>query len=322
MTNKLTISQESFLVDPKTRAIASLLLGVAILATVPILVRLSENEISPNAVIFHRLWIAAIMLGLIKGLPIISNKLFNIDNNIDNQIAPVESYIRGKVGLLLATGIFFVGSQIGWAWSLVQTSIANSALLHNFTPVFVTVAGFLLFNQRFDSRFIIGIIVGISGSVILGLDDILYGTSKIQGDVIAFISTFFLAIYLLLVERIRNQLDTITTLLCCSLIGTFATLPILLTNTDRIFPSSWLGWLALMGLGLSVVLGHGLIVYSLKCLPSELVAVTMLLDPVFTAILAWAIFSETLDLYNLLAFITILVGTYLATTSPSAIKEK
>ncbi|MBO1352002.1 MAG: EamA family transporter [Hormoscilla sp. GUM202] len=45
------------------------------------------------------------------------------------------------------------------------------------------------------------------------------------------------------------------------------------------------------------------------------VGVALLLDPILTAILAWAIFSEQLDLYNLLAFPIVLLGVYLATDS-------
>ncbi|MBO1349995.1 MAG: DMT family transporter [Hormoscilla sp. GUM202] len=269
MTNNLTEFKESFLAVPKTRAIAKAAIALIAMAFVPILIRLVENEITPNAVIFHRLWIASSILGLGKGLLTISNKLFNNYNQPDS----VDPYTSRTVPLLLATGIFFAATQIMWAWSLTQTSIANSALLHNFTPVFVAIAGFLLFDRRFERTFIIGTIVALSGSILLGFDDILYGTSKIQGDAIALLSALCLSVYLLLVEGIRKQLDAITTVLYCCCIGTIATLPIVLGKADGIFPSYWIGWLALLGLGWTIALGFGLMAYTLKFLPPEFVAV-------------------------------------------------
>lgn len=62
--------------------------------------------------------------------------------------------------------------------------------------MFITVAAFLLLGQRFDSKFVIGMIVAISGSVLLEVDHISYTTSQIQGDVLALLSALFFAIYL------------------------------------------------------------------------------------------------------------------------------
>ena len=45
-----------------------LLFGVLLASLSPIFIRLSETEISPNAVIFDRYWIAAVVLGISYGL--------------------------------------------------------------------------------------------------------------------------------------------------------------------------------------------------------------------------------------------------------------
>ncbi len=314
MTNQLTVSEQSlsrqaFFANPKIKAIAVLLFAVVVISFVPILVKFAENEISPKAIIFHRLWIASAILGLGKALMRKRSEL------LPKQPSLVKSYSSRQVGLLILTGIFCTAHQILWAFSVTQTSLANSALLHNLTPLFVAMAGFLLFGQRFDRQFILGIIIAISGSVILGLDDLLYGTSKVLGDGIALISALLFAIYLLLVERVRNRLDAITTVLYLCVIGTLAILPIICTSKDCIFPSSWGGWLAVVGLAWTVVFGSCSTLYALKWLSSGFVAMILLIEPILTGIFAWVIFSERLDLYNLLAFPTVMLGIYLATTS-------
>ena len=314
MTSRLAVFQESsFLSNGKTRAIAALGICLISWAFVPILVRFGEGTISPNALIFHRLWIASIILGLWK-------KFFPIQNQFSKGLPKAFlPYINQNIILfIIATGIFFALSAMAWAWSITQTSIANSALLHNFTPVFVAIAGWLLFNQIWEKKFIIGLSISISGSLILGLGDFVSGSGKLQGDAIALLSALFFAIYLLLAERVKNQLDAISTLFYCCLTGTLVVLPILLISHDKILPTSGSEWLIIVGLGLLTVLANTAMLYALNWISSGFIAVALLLDPIFSAMFAWSIFSERLDFYTLLAFPIILFGIYLATNNQSA----
>jgi len=322
MTNKLILVEHAFFVDPQKRAIAALIMAVVAAAFSPILVKLAELEISPSAVIFHRLWISSVILGLVKGLRSFLGKL----SSIENQPNPVASPNHQLLVLVIATGTCFAATQITWAWSLTQTSVANSALLHSFSPIFVTIVGFLFLGQRFNTQFIVGMIVAISGSILLALNDILHSMSKMQGDGIALISALFLALYLLLAERNKNQ-DAITKVFYWCLIGSLTALPIFLEpifsgNLDRIFPTSWLGWITIVELSMVLILTFGMLTYALIFLSSAIAAVALLLDPILTAMLSWAIFSETLDIYNLLAFPIILIGFYLAMNSQNFILDE
>ncbi|MBW4675003.1 MAG: DMT family transporter [Desmonostoc geniculatum HA4340-LM1] len=47
-----------------TRAIIASFVALVIFGIMPILIRWSENEISPNATMFNRCWIAAIIFGI------------------------------------------------------------------------------------------------------------------------------------------------------------------------------------------------------------------------------------------------------------------
>ena len=314
MTSRLAFQESSLLSNGKTRAIAALGICLISWAFVPILIRFGESTISPNALIFHRLWIASIILGLWK-------KFFPIQNQFSKDLPKVfVPYINQNLVLFIATGIFFALAQVVWAWSITQTTIASSALLHNFTPIFVAMAGWLFFGQIWDKKFITGLSISVSGSVILGLGDFVYGANKLQGDAIALLSALFFAIYLLLAERVKNQLDAITTLFYCCLTGTLGILPILLISHDKIIPTSGSEWLVIVGLALLTILSNAAMLYALNWMSSGFVAVSLLLDPIFSAMLAWSIFSERLGFYSLLAFPIILLGIYLATNSQSAIE--
>ncbi|MGB3510353.1 MAG: DMT family transporter [Microcoleaceae cyanobacterium] len=99
------------------------------------------------------------------------------------------------------------------------------------------------------------------------------------------------------------------------------TLPLIFVGGDRLFPYSWVGWLFLILLAATST-SEVLIVYSLKQLPSSLVALVLLIDPVLSAIVAWRIFSEQLGWLNWIAFAVILLGVYLAISSKSAVKTQ
>ena len=84
---------------------------------------------------------------------------------------------------------------------------------------------------------------------------------------------------------------------------------------DSIFPISTTGWLAVFGLAvIGEVMGHGLIVYSLKYFSSAFVTIVLLLEPAPAAAVAWFLFGEFLDPLNIGGFILITLGIYLAKT--------
>ena len=282
---------------------------------VPILVKICERELDPNTTVFYRLWSATLFLGLWNGLLAVLRKLSN------NQPEKQESYTTEVLGLFLLAGIFISVFQIIWAWSVTQTNIANASLMHGLTLPFTVLVGWLFLGQRFDYRFLVAMTIAITGMMIIGISDLQFSFDKLQGDIVALLSAFFTALYLLSVERLRNKLSSTTILMWSCAIGTVLTLPIILTVKDQFLPSSWDVWLAAIGLGLTLALGQGLVVYSLKRFSSGFVSMVCLLDPIFSATFAWSIFSETLSFYNLVGFAVVLVGLYLTTYSQSVVKE-
>jgi drug/metabolite transporter (DMT)-like permease len=123
-------------------------------------------------------------------------------------------------------------------------------------------------------------------------------------------------------EELRSTLSTKNILFWCCTIGALVTLPFMMVNNHEFFPISWQGWLLLVGLALVCqVIGQGLIVYSLSQLSAGIVAITMLLDPVFAGFLAWLILHEEVSILNGVSCVTVLLGIYLAISSKYSFKE-
>jgi len=313
------------------RAIASAFLATVIIATVPILAKFGEKELSASALIFHRLWIGAMMLFFWQVFQILPQKLqqyfhnqqsSNLSQPTNFKVEMTKFDLIRTLALILCTGVAYATMQDLWAVSIAHTSLANSAILHNLTPLVTAIIGLLFFQQHLELQFTIGMIVAVAGSLLLGLNDFQIEVSKIHGDAIALGSAVMLALYLLLLDRVRQKFSAVLTVLYCSLVGIPIILIPILVNHERIFPTSLSVWLAVIGLGGTIALGHGLLAYALKWVSPEFIAILMLLEPIITAALSSVIFSENLDFYNLLAFPIILTGMYLAINSPSLLEAK
>src|SRR6185295_119587 len=98
---------------------------------------------------------------------------------------------------LALAGLFFTGDLSLWHWSLQLTTVANSTLLTNFAPVFVTAGAFLLFGERLSLQFIAGLVLAVGGAALLVLRGVDGSARQIWGDLLAILAATFYAGYLL-----------------------------------------------------------------------------------------------------------------------------
>lgn len=311
---------ENFDAVPQTETVETpllplLTLSLALIAVscAAIFIRFAESELGPNATVLNRLAIASVAFCVLNGI----RQLRQTDLVEDDY--PPHRYTLTDILQLVAVAAVSSASVVLWAQSLTQTSVANSTLLRNLTPLFTSFGGWWLLGQRFDRRFILGTFIAVVGAAAIGLEDFQIGRSHLIGDGLALLSAMLYGSNLLLVEGLRSRFSTATILLWRCAVGTLILLPITWTLEDRLLPQTWQVWLAVAALALVCqVLGQGLLVYSLKQFSSGFVAVFLLLEPLLTALLAWAIFAEALDWTNGLAFAIVLWGIYLARSSRSA----
>ena len=293
-----------------TIALCLALLGIA---SASILIAIASVEIKSNAITCNRLLIAAIAFITWNNL----SKTNNIDPDFSSEPTPV--YTVRAIFLLLVAGFSFAISLSLWAWSITQTSIANSTLLNNMMPIFTTLFGWLILRQRFSIRFLIGMAVAVIGAIAIGIEDLQMADSGLMGDGAALLAAMFSAISILSLEQLRVQFSTPVIMQWTSLAGGLLLLPLVFLTEEQLLPVSASGWLAVIGLGLiSQAIGQGLLTYSLANFSSGFVAVSMLAIPVIAAILAMVIFAEQLSLFNWLAFAVVLCGIYLAVSAKNS----
>lgn len=313
-TQERSTLSESKLSGEANLAYVAILAKLFILALLPILLIISENSISPNATIFNRFWIATVLIAVWHGGVLLRSRLH--ENKTPIKLLP-DTY---SFLLLLVLAIVCGAYQLLWVWSLTQTSVANSELMHCLAPLFTMLLGWSLFGQKFDRTFLIGITIAITGAISLAANDFSINFDKLAGDGLALLSAFFWAISLLIIEKLRTKLNSTAITIWNSFLVTLFLIPISMVTGDAIFPHSFGEWLNVIILGVILVVNQVLLIYIFKWLSSSLVATVLLLSPILTAIFAWLIFSEALSLFNWLALLIILVGIYITTLSQKIIK--
>jgi len=266
----------------------------------PILVRLSD-ETGPTATAFFRLLFALPLLWLWAGW--------------DRQKNPESRQpSKRKDFLLLAlAGLLFTGDLSIWHWSLQFTSVANSTLLTNITPVFVTLGAWLWFSERIASSFIAGMVLSIGGAVMLVKNSVSLGPRHLLGDALSLVAAVFYAGYLLSLKHLRKSFSTPTIMAWSGIASCSGFAIVAWLSGDKMWAATTGGWLVLLALALvSHVGGQALIAYGFGHLPASFSSVSLLWQPVVAAVVAWIVLGEQLSRLQGIGAAAVLIGIAIA----------
>lgn len=293
MQDELALSRQ------KRLAFLALLLGAAAIAFSPIFVRLSE--LGPISTAFYRVFLA---------LPALWIWMSFLAQRQQGTRKPSS---RKDYGHLILAGLLFAGDLSFWHWSINLTSVANSTVLANAAPIFVTLAAFVMFKERFSRLFLIGLVCAIAGIILLMGDSLNLGGTNLLGDSLGVITAMFYAAYILAVGKLREEFSTATVMAWSGAVSSVVLLVVTWVSGESFMATSMFGWLMLLGLALfSHAGGQSLIAYSLAHLPAAMGSVGLLSQPVLAALMAWILFGEALGALQMLGGFAILAGIYLA----------
>jgi drug/metabolite transporter (DMT)-like permease len=293
-----TIVGQRAAVSPSRYGLWVLILGAVLISFSGIFVKISE--LGPTATGFHRLFLA---------LPI-----FWLWMAQEARKNPQALPLRWQDWWLLALcGLFLAGDLVFWHWSLHMTSVANATLLGNSAPIFVTLAGWLLFGQRFSPLFLLGMALAVGGAAVLVGISFGHGQRPFLGDLLGVIVGAFYAGYIMLVGGLRGRFSTATVMGISGVATCLALLPIALASGESLTAHTLHGWVVLFALAwLSQVAGQSAITWSLAHLPAAFGAVTLLVNPVAAALFAWATLGERIGPLQAIGGAVVLIGIALA----------
>ncbi|HEX6543686.1 MAG TPA: DMT family transporter [Ktedonobacterales bacterium] len=226
--------------------------------------------------------------------------------------------VRGRRIWLLAAaaGLFFMLDVAFWNTSLSFTNAANATLLGNDAPIFVGLVALLVFRERLRISYWLGLAIALCGmGIIVGLD-IFRGSGLGAGDLLAMLAGVFYALYMLVTQRVRVWMDTLSSLWISTVVGTLLLLTLNLALGRALWGFTPPQYIQLFALGLvSQVIAYLAINYALGHLPASVVSPTLLGQPVLTALLAVPLLSEMLEPRQIIGGAVALVGIFLVNRS-------
>ena len=226
--------------------------------------------------------------------------------------------MRERAPLFLA-GLFFAGDMGFWHWSIAYTSVANATLLANTAPVFVVIGGWLLFRRRVRPGFLAGLALAMGGTVVLMRTSVSAGDDHLLGDLLGVITGAFYAAYLMTVERLRARYSTATIMAHAVPASALVMLIASLAFGETMAAVMLAGWAVLLGVAVvSQVLGQSLIAFGLARLPVAFASVSLLVQPLFAAGLAWMLLGEAVGPIQGVGVLAVLVGIAIARRASQA----
>ena len=268
--------------------------GVFALSASAIFVKLAE---APSSVIaFYRLLLAALVL-----LP------FLLGSSARRK--EVLQIRRKQWGQIAAAGIFLALHYVLWFESLRFTSTASSTVLVCLQPLFSLLLERVLLKKRPRTLALVGCIVALCGSFVIGFGDFQISGMSLVGDVLALVASAVIAMYFFVGQKVRQEVSAVT----YSVLGYFTSAAVLLVYT-LLVGESFVGysgqtWRSFLGLAVICTIG-GQFIFNLllKKVPASAVTMSILGEPIGTCILAYLILHETIGLQQLAGIVVIFVG--------------
>ena len=225
-----------------------------------------------------------------------------------------KAIVRGWA-VLLIPGVFFAFDLLTWHLSFAWTTAASATLLANLGVVIVGFVSWRWLSERLDGRYVLGAAVALGGVAWL-----LFGTSspaehpfRLRGDLLAISTAVFYASYILAMKVLRTHHGALLLMAVATTTSTVLLFVAAMLSGESLLPASAQAWLWLVLLAIVPhCLGQGFIVLSLSALPASFAAVTLLLQPVATAVWGWLFLNELLGPWQIAAGILVITGIVLA----------
>jgi drug/metabolite transporter (DMT)-like permease len=215
--------------------------------------------------------------------------------------------------LLLLSGFFLALHFATWITSLSYTTISSSVVIVATQPIFAALFGFLFLKEKMPWLSVIGLVLAILGSAVIGYGDFSGGARPLVGDLLSLLGAVFVACYLLIGRTLRKSLPVLVYIfpvymIAALFLGSFC----LLAGTPLgPFPALSYLWIFLLAL-IPQTLGHSLYNWALRHVKAYVVGVAVLGEPIGATILGVILFMEIPGPASYLGAGLILVGVFLA----------
>jgi len=220
---------------------------------------------------------------------------------------------RRDVLAAAATGVALAVHFAAWFESLAWTSVAASVTLVQCQPLFVAVGAWALLDERVTRGTTAGILVAIGGIVVMSIGELLgggaIGPRPLYGNALALVGGVMAAGYVLAGRSLRQRFPLIPYVTVVYGVAAVCLLAFVVASGHHVTgypPREWALFLAMaVGPG---VFGHTVLNWALAHVESSMVSVSLLGEPVGSALLALLLLAEIPGLSTVAGGAVVLVG--------------
>ena len=300
---------------------AALAAGVLIVSTASILIRWAQAEGVPSiAIAAWRLTIAALVLAPLVAL---------------RAGGELRRLAASDWKFALASGVFLALHFASWILSLQYTSVASSVALVTTNPIWIALFSVLVLRERMPALRMAAVALALAGSgVILWADSgtvagAASGASAGSaasaasnanfGNFLALAGSLTVCGYLLIGQRLRKSMSLLAYIGIVYSGAALCLLGAAIVSGAALWGYTTTAWLCLVGMALGPqLLGHSAFNYALKHVTPTTIALSVLGEPIGSALLAWLLFGEAISAVKLAGMALLLGGIFLAAKSESA----
>ena len=304
--------KSAFSTDRKTFPILATFAGILFVSTASIIIRFAQTEASSLVIAAARMLVASLVL-----IPLVW-----VRSRRDYRSLSSSEIIKGVL-----SGVFLALHFLTWIKSLELTSVASSVVLVTTTPLWVALLSPAIFHERLRKGLLIGLIVAILGSGVVGLgqscrfsengficQSMSWSNQSLLGNLLALVGAWMAAGYILMGRQLRKKLNTLAYTAFVYGVAAVILVILVIVRRETVFSYSGETYLWLLALGLiPQLLGHSLFNWALAYLSAAFVSLTLLGEPIGTIILAYLMLKESPTLLEGVGAGLILVGITVAT---------
>jgi drug/metabolite transporter (DMT)-like permease len=230
--------------------------------------------------------------------------------------------------LAIGSGVFLALHFATWISSLEFTTVVSSVVLVSTAPLWVALLSPFTIKEPLTKKILIGMALAFMGVMVVGISDVCITSSgsitcpsfnefirgeAFLGDFLALVGAWMAAGYLLIGRRLRGKISLIPYIFVVYGIAAVVLIILMFFSGESpvgYAPQTYI-WLVLLAL-VPQILGHSSFNWALGYLSAAFVSITLLGEPIGSALLAYFLLDETPTVLKLIGAILILVGIYIA----------
>ncbi len=223
----------------------------------------------------------------------------------------------------ILVGFFLAVHFMLWVTAFEYTAVANAVIFVALQPIFTLLFEALWAREDLQKGIIIGVVISVVGSFIVGAGDIHNLFANIKGDFLAVMAAFFAGLYLFSGRSLRKELNYFPYIFTVYFYAAmFLFIGILISDYSFVGYGTR-NWLLFLGLAIGpTLIGHSVLNLAVRYVPTTLVSVSIIGEPILTTILAWLLLGETITRLTFFGGTLILAGVaYTMTRKPKPVER-